>query len=185
MVPVSSLVIPILVSAVVVFVASSVIHMLLPIHRNDYRALPREDEVLAAMRGFAIPPGDYVAPRAGSPEAMKQPEFIAKMAQGPILIMTVVKGGEWGLGRALALWFVNAIVVSVFAAYVAGRALAADAPYLAVFRFVGTVAFVGYSLALVQHSIWWKRQWSTTLTSMADGLVYALLTAGVFGWLWP
>jgi hypothetical protein len=54
-----------------------------------------------------------------------------------------------------------------------------------VFRLVGTAAFMGYSLALLQHSIWYKRNWGTTLKSVFDGLLYGLLTAGVFGWLWP
>ena len=185
MVSVTSLLVPILVSAVIVFVASSVLHMLLPFHKNDYRKLPKEEDVLEAFRRFNLPAGDYMAPCAGSHEAMNQPEFKAKMQQGPIVILTVADGGSGGMAQPLALWFVYAIVVSVFAAYVAGRALAPGAHYLGVFRFVGTVAFTGYSLALAQHSIWYKRQWSTTLKSMADGLIYALLTAGVFGWLWP
>lgn len=185
MVSVMSLLVPILVSAVVVFLASSVIHMLLPIHKNDYRTLPQEAEVLEALRRFKIPPGDYMAPRAGSPDARKRPELVAKMERGPILIMTVAGGGSWHMGQSLGLWFVYSLVVSLFAGYVAGRALTADAHYLAVFRFVGTVAFAGYSLGLAQFSIWYKRQWGTTIKSMIDGLVYALLTAGVFGWLWP
>ena len=58
-------------------------------------------------------------------------------------------------------------------------------PYLTVFRIVGTVTFAGYALALAQYSIWYGRAWSITLKSMFDGLIYALLTGGVFGWLWP
>ncbi|MBW2258413.1 MAG: hypothetical protein JRI25_27990 [Deltaproteobacteria bacterium] len=76
-------------------------------------------------------------------------------------------------------------LLGIFAAYVAGRALEPGAHYLAVFRFAGCMAFVGYALALWQNSIWYKRAWSTTLKSSFDGLVYALLTAGTFGWLWP
>ncbi len=86
---------------------------------------------------------------------------------------------------SLSLWFVYSLVVGVFAAYIAGRALTTESHYLAVFRFAGATAFVGYSLALLQQSIWYKRNWRTTLVSMFDGLVYALLTAGTFGWLWP
>jgi hypothetical protein len=40
MVPITSLVLPIVVSAVVVFVASSIIHMALPYHRSDMRMIP-------------------------------------------------------------------------------------------------------------------------------------------------
>lgn len=89
------------------------------------------------------------------------------------------------MGGSLAQWFGYCIVVGVFAGYVASRALAPGAHYLEVFRFVGTVAFVGYGLALMQNSIWYKRNWGATLKSMFDALVYGLVTAGTFGWLWP
>ena len=72
-----------------------------------------------------------------------------------------------------------------FAAYVAGRALAPGTEYPRVFQLVGATAFVGYSLALLQTSIWYRRAWKLTIKSIFDGLIYALLTAGTFGWLWP
>ena len=77
------------------------------------------------------------------------------------------------------------MVVSFFSAYIAGRAVASGSGYLTVFRFVGSKAFMGYSLGLLQNSIWYRRNWGTTLTSVFNGLVYAVLTAGTFGWLWP
>lgn len=85
----------------------------------------------------------------------------------------------------LVLWFVYCVVVGVFAAYIAGRAQPAGAHYLSVFRFAGCTAFVGYSLALWQNVIWYKRSWKATLKSTLDGLIYGLLTGGTFGWLWP
>jgi hypothetical protein len=185
MVPILSLGIPILVSAVIVFVASSIIHMVLPFHRNDLHKLPKEDEVMDALRRFNIPPGDYAAPHAGSPEGMKKPEFLEKMRKGPVVFMTVAPGGPPSMGTSLLLWFLYSVFVSFFAAYIAGRALGPGAHYLAVFRFVGGTAFMGYSLALLQNSIWYKRNWGMTLKTMFDGLVYGLLTAGTFGWLWP
>jgi hypothetical protein len=185
MVAVPSLLIPILVSAVIVFVASSIIHMVLPYHRSDLRRLEREDELLEALRRVGVAPGDYAAPHAGSPAAMKDPAFVKKMNAGPVVLMTVAPGGPPSMGKSLALWFVYSVVVGLFAAYIAGRALGPGAHYLAVFRFVGTSAFMGYSLALVQSSIWYGKSWAATLKSVFDGLVYALLTAGTFGWLWP
>lgn len=185
MVPLTSLVIPILVSAVIVFVASSIMHMVLPYHKGDMRKLPKEDEVLEALRRFNLPPGDYGAPHPGSAAGMKQPEFIEKRKKGPIVLMTVAPGRPPSMAANLVQWFLYSILVSLFAAYIAGRALAPGADYLTVFRFVGTTAFMGYSLGLLQHSIWYMRNWGTTLKSVFDGLVYALLTAGVFGWLWP
>ena len=185
MVPFTSLWLPILVSAVFVFIASSILHMVLPFHRKDYRTVPSEDGVMEALRRFNIPPGDYMMPGATGPSAFKDPAFLEKRAKGPVMIATVMPGGPINMGAPLAQWFVYSIVVSLFAGYVAGAALAPGAPYLSVFRFVGTVAFVGYALALWQSTIWYKRSVATTLKLNVDGLIYALLTAGTFGWLWP
>jgi hypothetical protein len=185
MVPLLSLWVPILLSAVFVFVLSSIIHMVLPYHRNDFRKLPKEDDTLEALRRLNIPEGDFAAPHAASPAAMKDPAYVEKMNRGPVVFMTVVAGGKHSMGSALALWFLFSIMVSVFAAYIAGRALAPGGYYLEVFRLVGTAAFMGYSFALFQQSIWFRRSWGTTLKSVFDGLMYALVTAGTFGWLWP
>jgi hypothetical protein len=138
-----------------------------------------------ALRRFSIPPGDYAVPHAGSREGREKPEFVEKMKRGPVAFMTFVPAGPPSMGTSLVLWFLYSVVVSVFAAYIAGRALAPGASYLGVFRFAGCSAFMGYSLALLQDSIWYKRNWGVTLKTMVDGLVYGLLTAGTFGWLWP
>ena len=140
---------------------------------------------MEALRRFNIASGDYLAPRPASRQQMKDPEFLAKMKAGPVLVMTVKSGGSPSMGRSLGLWFGYAIVVGVFAAYIAGRALAPGTRYSEVFRFAGCTAFLGYSLALLQNSIWYWRNWGATLRSVGDGLVYGLLTAGTFGWLWP
>ncbi len=184
-VPVLALWLPIVVAAVIVFVASSIIHMLLPYHRNDLRQVPREDDVMGALRGFEIPPGDYFMPRAGSMAAMKDPAFVEKQKQGPVAIMTVLPNGPSAMGGTFVLWFLYTVVVGAVVAYVTGHALGVGAAYRTVFKLAGATAFAGYALALPPFSIWYKRSWVTTCKSMFDGLVYALLTAGTFGWLWP
>jgi hypothetical protein len=176
---------PVLLSAAIVFVVSSVIHMLSPWHKSDYPQVPNEDKLRDAVRPLGIPPGDYMVPRAASREELRTPEFAAKMKAGPVMMLTVMPNGPWSMGRNLGLWFLYSIVVGILAAYVSGRALAVGAPYLQVFRFIGTTAFIGYSVALWQMSIWYRRAWSTTIKATVDGLIYSLLTAGVFGWLWP
>jgi hypothetical protein len=185
MVSLVSLWLPILLSAVIVFVASSILHMVLPIHRSDYRRLPSEDEVMGALRKFAIPPGDYLVPCAGSPKEMNTPAFLDKMTKGPVAFMTVMRSGRTSMAGPLVQWFVYCLVVTIFAGYITGRALGPGAHYLAVFRFAGCTAFIGYALALWQNTIWFKRDWTITLKSTVDGLIYGLLTAGTFGWLWP
>lgn len=185
MVPILDLWLPILLSAVAVFILSSVIHMVLGYHKNDFLTLPNENQVMDDLRKHNLPDGNYSFPRAQSMKDMGSPEFLEKIKQGPVGMMTITKSGSPSMGKELTLWFVYSIIVGIFAAYIAGNALAAGAHYLAVFRFAGATAFAGYSLALLQNSIWYKRGWAATLKSMFDGLIYALFTGGIFGWLWP
>ncbi len=177
--------VPILLSAVIVFFASSVIHMALPWHHGDYPKLAAEDKIVDALRPLALPPGDYMIPRASGMQEMKTPAFQERMRQGPVIVMTVRPNGPWSMGGSLLQWFIYSIVVSIFAGYVAGRALPPGAHYLHVFQFVGTTAVAGYSLALAQLSIWYGRGWGLTIRSAVDGVIYGALTAGTFGWLWP
>jgi hypothetical protein len=180
-----SLWLPILLSAVFVFVASSIIHMGPLWHRSDYPQMPREAQVLDALRPLAIPPGDYFLPRASGMKEMRSPEFKDKMKKGPVAVMTVMPNGMINMTRSLTQWFVFLIVVGIFVAVVGCRTLPIGTPYPHVFKVTGTVAFIGYALALCELSIWYRRSWSLTLKAALDGLIYASLTAGTFGWLWP
>jgi hypothetical protein len=185
MISLSQLWLPILLSAVIVFAASSVIHMTPLWHKSDFPKMPREAEVLEALRPLALPPGDYFLPRAGSMREMRSPEFKEKLNKGPVAVITVMPSGPIAMNRSLAQWFVFLIVVGIFVAYITSRALPAGAPYPRVFQIAGATAFIAYTLALAELSIWYRRAWSLTLKSALDGLIYALLTAGTFGWLWP
>ncbi len=182
---VTSLWIPILLSAVLVFVVSSIIHMATPFHKGDYRKVPDEDRVMEALRPFNLAPGDYMMPRPSSMKDMSSPVFLEKRKKGPVVMFTVFPSGDVSMGAQLLGWFVYSVVVGTFAAYMASRTVPVGAHYLHVFRIVGTTAFMGYALALWQSSIWYKRNLGTTIRLQIDGLVYACLTAGVFGWLWP
>jgi hypothetical protein len=124
-------------------------------------------------------------PHAGGSAGMKTPEFKARFAKGPVGIMTIMKTGDWNMGQALVQWFIYLLVVGVFTAYIAGRALPRGTDYLHVFRIVGATSFLAYALALWQDSIWYKKKLSTTIKNTIDGLIYGLMTAGTFGWLWP
>jgi hypothetical protein len=185
MITIASLWLPILLSAVIVFIASTIIHMGPFWHRGDYPRMPREAEVLNALRPLAIPPGDYFIPRADGMQEMRSPEFKDKLNQGPVAVMTVMPNGMLSMQRNLLQWFVFLIVVGVFCAYIAGRTLPAGTSYRRVYQIVGATAFIGYVLALCELSIWYRRSWSLTAKAALDGLIYAALTGGTFGWLWP
>jgi hypothetical protein len=186
MVSILSLWAPILVAAVLVFVASSIMHMLLKYHQNDFQKVPDEDGVMDALRPFGLTPGDYLFPFAGGTDAMKSEEFLAKVDKGPIASVTIFPKDAWtNMTGVLVQWFLYSLVVAVVAAYLSGRMLGPGAEYLSVFRVTGTVAFCCYAMSLPQASIWFKKNWATTGRAMFDGLIYSLLTAGAFGWLWP
>ena len=176
---------PILVSAVLVFVLSSVIHMLSPWHKTDYPRLVNEEAAMDALRPLAIPEGEYMVPRPASREDMRSPEFTARINRGPVFILTMMPNGMMSMGRNLGLWFVYLIVVATFAGYIAQSAVLSGDNDHRVFHTVGLAALMGYSMALWQMSIWYRRPWLTTIKSTVDGLIYAVVTAAVFVWLWP
>src|SRR4030095_6336463 len=111
MVSLAALWLPILLAAVLVFIASSIIHMVLPYHRSDYKKLPSEDAVMDALRRFSIPPGDYLTPRPSGPNALKDPAFVEKRKKGPVALMTIMPSGEWSMGPQLIQWFLFSVVV--------------------------------------------------------------------------
>lgn len=184
-VSIMSLWLPILISAVFVFILSSLVHMFFGYHSNDYRKVPEEGAFADAIRKLNIPTGQYIYPYAGGMKEMNSPEYQERVKQGPGVMFTIWPGGRPSMTPSLIQWFLYCIVVGIFAAYVAGRALGPEAHYLAVFRFAGVTAFACYAIAGWQESIWFKRPISVALKNTFDGLLYALVTAGTFGWLWP
>jgi hypothetical protein len=184
MVSVLSLLLPIGLSAVLVFIASSLIHMVIGWHKNDLKKVPNEDAVMSALRPFNLPVGNYGLPKPDSMKAMNSPEFQAKYKAGPVAFLTI-RSSDFSMGATMVQWFIYSIVVSVFAGYIAGVAFGPGTEYLRIFQVAGCVAFTGYGLAQAHESIWWGRSWGWTLRNMADSLLYGLLTGGTFGWLWP
>ena len=176
---------PILLSAVLVFVVSSIIHMVVPIHRSDYQKLPGEADLLDAMRGQGVQPGEYVFPCPASMKDMSSPEHLEKLDQGPVGFLTVVPSGPPAMGKSLLQWFLFSILIGVFVGYVGTFSLAPGDGYMDVFRLTGTVAILGYSVTQIPHSIWKGLRWGITCKFIGDGIVYGLVTAGAFAWLWP
>lgn len=176
---------PILLSAVGVFVVSSILHMVLPVHKGDAGEMPGEAQILEVMRSHGVNPGQYMFPCPKSMKAMGSPEMIAKYEQGPVGQLNVMRPGVPSMGRSLGLWFVYSLLVGVLAAYTATMALPRGADYMLVFRLVSTVAVAGYAIGVVNDTIWKGVRWCVTLKYVVDGLFYALVTGGVFASLWP
>lgn len=185
MVTLGALWIPILASAVIVFLTSFLVHMVLKYHASDYSQLPNEEAVRAAIRTGNPKPAQYVIPYCPDMKQMDSPEMKKKFAEGPVGVLNIKPSGEYGMGKALGQWFVFTLVVSFFVAYVAAHTIAPGTTYLEVFRVVGTIAFLAYGMGQVPAAIWMGKPWSVTFKELFDGLVYGLMTAGTFGWLWP
>jgi hypothetical protein len=185
MVSLTSLWLPILLSAVAVFVASSIVHMALRYHNSDFGRLATEDDIMRAV-GSNAAPGDYMFPfPEGGMAAMKDPAFVEKRTRGPAGTLRVFPGGMPSMSAPLAKWFVLALVICLFAAYLTSRALPAGAASGEVFRFTTTIGFIAFGLGNVSDSIWYGRPWGTTMKSLLDSLLYGATMGAVFVWMWP
>lgn len=185
MVSLLSLWMPILVSAVIVFLASSILHMVLTYHHSDYRKLPGEERIMEAMRKEGVTPGGYAMPRPNDPKEMGSPEMAEKYKAGPVAYLNVLPSAPPSMGRSLLEWFAFCVLIGILTAYAAGLALAPGTGYRMVFRITSSIAFMAYGVGGLVDSIWMGRSWSTTIKHLVDGLIYSLLTGGTFGWLWP
>jgi hypothetical protein len=185
MVTFGMLLIPIIGSAVLVFFASAIIHMVLPYHKPDYRKLPDEEAVRTALLNNLPGPGQYVIPWCSDMKEMASPEMIAKQNQGPNALLFLRPNGVVNMGGTLGKWFAVCLLISATTACLARQVLPAGSTYMTVFGPVATAAFMAYGYANLAHSIWGGRPWIIAIKELFDALVYGCLTAGMFGWRWP
>lgn len=176
-----SLWMPIVVSAVAVWIASALIWTVLPWHKSDYSGVSDEEAARAAMKGLA--PGQYMLPHCTDMKELQNPEMQRKFEEGPLAYVTIAPTGMPRMGGKMLQSFLYNLLVGGICAYLLTRTGATGGDYLHQFRIAGTVAFVSYGIAFIQDSIWFARPWSTTLKNLFDALIYALLTGGIFGWL--
>lgn len=172
-------------SAVFVFAASSLIHMVFPIHKGDYKKLPGEDSVLEAMRAQGVQPGEYMFPCPSSMKDMGSPEMAQKLNRGPVGFLSVMPNGMFSMGKSLVQWLLFSGLVGILAGYIASIGLSRGAAAPDVFRLVGSAGILGYALTSIPNSIWKGLSWKITAKFVLDGIVYGLVTAGTFAWLWP
>jgi hypothetical protein len=175
---------PIVLSAVLVFVASSLVHMVFKWHNVDYRKLANEDAVRAAIRASNPSPGEYVLPYCTGAKDFKNPELVQKFVDGPVGFITLRPAGPPRMGGALGLWFLYVLVIGAICAYVASKALPPEASFLQVCRVVGALSFLAYAGGSVSSGIWMGKPWPSVAKDVLDAIIYAVITALTFGWLW-
>ena len=183
MVTILDLWLPIVLSGVAIFFLSFIVWMVLPHHRSDWAKMPDED---AAMNTLGdIPSGQYTFPHCGSPEMMKDPEWVKKAEDGPSGLLVIRPRGPMNMGKSMFVSFVYNIVIGIVVAYLATIAFERGEDALTVFRFTATTAFLGCAGALGWNAIWFSHSWSSTLKSACDGLLYGIATGLIFMWMWP
>jgi hypothetical protein len=177
--------IPILLSAVLVFVVSALIHMVFKWHNSDYHGFANEDEVRAAIRKSNPAPGQYMVPFCMDKKDMAKPEVIQKFTEGPIAMMNLMKPGAPSMGKPLVMWFILALLVSLVSGYLASRTVPLGASFLAVARVVSLTTFLAYAVGSVSNLIWMGKSQSSTVKEILDAFLYGLVTAAAFGLCWP
>jgi hypothetical protein len=183
--PFGSLWLPVLASAVAVFVVSSIMHMVLKYHKNDIKPLTNEDAIRDALGKANLAPGIYMTPYCSDQAQMKDPAFQAKYVKGPNVMFTVIPNAMINMPKHLGQWLVFCFIVSFTAAYVARHTMLPGANGLLVMRMTGAIAFCAYGWGNIVDSIWKGQPWSNTVRSMIDGLIFSIVTGAVFMALWP
>ena len=182
MVTLGMLWLPILVSAVIVFIASNVLWMVLPFwHHKDYSNLASSDAVVASLKD--TPSGQYMVPSMNWGKMTEEQKSAVQRGPGGLLLLR--NPMQFSMGSALTGFFLFNVVVIAIVAYVGSFSLGVGAKYPQVFRVVASAGILGYSFHTVSDSIWYGRPWSSTIKFVIDGIIYGVLIAGTFGWLWP
>lgn len=176
---------PILLSAVGVFVVSSIIHMATPMHKSDWGHLEGEENVLKDLRAANIKPGMYMFPGAKSMQETASPEYAAKCQLGPVGNMVILPSEIFNMGKSLLCWFIYSIVIGLMTAYVANFAIQGPTDFGAVMRLTGTVSTMAYALASPPDSIWKGYSWAVSFRFVIDGILYGLTTGAIFAAMWP
>jgi hypothetical protein len=181
-----SLWLPILLSAVVVFVISSLIHMVIKWHASDYHGFTNEDAVRDAIRAGHPAPGQYFVPYCADMKEMGSEVMQKKFREGPVGHVILRPNGMYNMGKSLGLWFLWSLAIAVVAAFLASRVFGLDHAHArGAAKLVGAVTFIAHGFGTVTESIWMGRPWSSSAKHVLDAVLYAIGSGLVFCWLWP
>ncbi|QJR15113.1 hypothetical protein [Usitatibacter palustris] len=185
MVTLTQLWLPILLSAVAVFVASSLIHTVIKWHQSDYFKLGNEDDVRAVIRAGGARPGLYVIPHVLEGADCAKPEVLARFTEGPVGFLTLRPVGPPNIVKPLIQWFSLVLLIAIAVAALAAWTLPKNASFMTVTTIVGAITFLAYACGGPINGIWMGKPWRSAFKEILDGFVYAAATALVFAWLWP
>ena len=176
---------PILLGTFLAWISSALIHIALKYHNSDYKELSNEDEVMEVVRKGSPELGVHAIPYCVDMSKMSEESMQAKFKAGPVAMLAIMPSGMPNMGKAIGQQIAYFLVGAILIAYVATLALSAGADYMSVFRFVAATGFLAFGWAVIPFSIWYGHLWSTAAKYLLDALIYGLIMAGCFAWLWP
>jgi hypothetical protein len=89
------------------------------------------------------------------------------------------------MGKSLGLWFVWTLVVASFASLVALHTIPLNGDAHMAAHVIALISFVMYGAGSVQDFIWMGKPFSSMMKYLLDALIYSVVTALSFMWLWP
>lgn len=174
---------PILLSALAVWMSSAIGWMLVNHHARDHRALPDEERSLDALRALKLPPGTYLFPFAGSHSKAHQAEMKAKWERGPTGTLRI--WGKVNMGACMAQSMIVYLVTSVLIGYIGAMAIPRGADFGHVFQVLGTAGVLAYCVGGVPGDIWFQQSRRAIAVGILDGIIFGLITGAIFAALWP
>ncbi|MFO0935727.1 MAG: hypothetical protein U0798_04315 [Gemmataceae bacterium] len=175
----SSLVLPIVISGVALFIASFVSWMVLHLHNEDWKKFPNEDAVMSAV-GANAAEGNYMVPGMTHRSEMMTPEFQQKFKTGPRFTMTILP--MTNMGRNLGLTFVYFLAISFTLGYLGSIAFQPGASFMNVFRFIFTASLPMFLAGYLAHSIWFRIR---VVGHIIESIAYAVIVGLIFAGMWP
>jgi len=175
----------VLVAAIFVFVASSLIHMVFQWHQSDYGKLADEEAVRVAVRASASKPGQYMLPYCVGMKEMQSPEMQAKWKAGPVAFLHLRPNGMPNMGSTLGRWFLLNLLVAALIAQLLHSSLGIGADGHRVFHQAALTTFLAYGVGSLSAGIWKGQTWKSVAKDLLDALIYGIVSGLAFGWLWP
>jgi hypothetical protein len=185
-----SLWLPILLSAAAVWIASMIVGMALPHHKQDWIGLPDppgEDGFMDYLRKSGLKPGNYLFPDFRGREALKSEKVEKALKEGPVGHLSVWQT-PLTMGGKMVGTFIVYLVVSALIAYLTRVALPpipGPTPFAKVFQFATTAGVLAYCFSFIPNALWWGSYKRTIVANVIDGILYAAITGAIVAWRWP
>ena len=176
---------PIILGGLFSWIASAIIHTVIKYHNADYKKLSNEDQVAAAFRQSQPKPGLYHMPHCIDMKEMQNESMQEKLKSGPIAMISVFENGLPKMGKLLIQQILFFIVACIMIAYIATLTLNSSSDFMSIFRILMIVGFLTFGYGIIPHSIWLGQPWANCIRYLFDALIYAVIIAATFAWLWP